>query len=65
MLNKQNNIDLYYENAIDKYFEHSDNPEFNNITYSEYYKKYKITLNSSSKQIYWKDKSDRFEKKKY
>jgi len=60
MLNEQNNIDPYYEDAIDKYFERPNNPEFNDITYPEYYRKYKITLNSPSKQIYWKDKSDRF-----
>ena len=49
MLNEQNNIDPYYEDAIDKYFERPNNPEFNDITYPEYYRKYKITLNSPSK----------------
>ncbi len=55
-VNWTKNINPYYENAIDKYFEHPNDSEFNNITYPEYYRKYKIIPNIFSNQIYWKDK---------
>ena len=60
MLTEQQNINSYYKDAIDKYFECPNDSEFNNITYPEYYRKYKIIPNVFSNQIYWKDKKNRF-----
>ncbi|RIA88390.1 hypothetical protein C1645_826392 [Glomus cerebriforme] len=35
--------DPYWKNTIEKYFDQSDKKKFNNITYPDYFKNYKIT----------------------
>ena len=59
MLVESDDIDPYYENAIEKYFERPDEHEFDNITYPKYFQKYKIISSIPQNQTYWRDKKNR------
>ncbi|RHZ83457.1 hypothetical protein Glove_92g62 [Diversispora epigaea] len=48
-------MDPYYTDAIEKYFNCSQNPIFQNITYPKYHRQYKIVSTISPNRLYWKD----------
>src|SRR5947207_9785477 len=63
LLQEEEQISPYWDDAIDKYFDRPSNDIFNNMTYPLYHRNYIIQKNQPTRGIYYIDKKNHFVKK--
>ena len=64
LLQQEEQLSPYWDDAIDKYFDRPSENIFNNITYPLYHRKYVIQNNRPANGIFYIDKKNRFVRKR-
>src|SRR2546430_15086286 len=64
LLQQEEQLSPYWDDAIDKYFDRPTEDIFNNIIYPLYHRNYVIQKNQPANGIYYIDKKNRFVKKR-
>src|SRR3989440_414620 len=64
LLQQEEQLSPYWDDAIDKYFDRPSDDIFNNMIYPLYHRKYVIQKNQPTNGIYYIDKKNRFVRKR-
>ncbi|RGB35413.1 hypothetical protein C1646_759413 [Rhizophagus diaphanus] len=64
LLQQEEQLSPYWDDAIDKYFDRPFNNEFDNMTYPFYHRNYTIQKSQPKNGIYYIDKKNRFVRKR-